>query len=75
MVVAFTAFIPGIALAIVGVVLTVFGVMLNYVTSNTFIFILYEYVNTGKLPEGFTKDMMDKAIRKKKSSRLAGGFV
>ena len=74
-IVAFTAFIPGIVLAIVGVVLTVFGVMLNYVTSNTFIFILYEYVNTGKLPKGFTKDMMDKAIRKKKSSRLPGGFV
>jgi hypothetical protein len=74
-IVAFTSFIPGIALAIVGVVLTVFGIMLNYVTSNTFIFILYNYVNTGKLPKGFTKDMMDKAIRKKKSSRLTGGFV
>lgn len=74
-VVAFTSFIPGMALMIVGIVLMVFGIMLNYVTSNTFIFILYEYVNTGKLPKGFTKEMMDNAIRKKKSSKLPGGFV
>jgi hypothetical protein len=74
-IIAFGSFIPGIALAIVGIVLFVFGIMLNYVTSNAFILILYDYVNTGKLPKGFTKEMMDNAIRKKKSSRLAGGFV
>ena len=74
-IIAFGAFIPGIALAIVGIVLFVFGMMLNYVTSNAFILILYDYVNTRKLPKGFTKEMMDKAIRKKKSSRLTGGFV
>ena len=74
-IIAFGAFIPGIALAIVGIVLFVFGIMLNYVTSNAFILILYDYVNTGKLPKGFTEEMMDNAIRKKKSSRLTGGFV
>lgn len=74
-VIAFASFIPGIVLSIVGVALAVFGIMLNYVTSNTFIFILYEYVNTGKLPKGFTKEMMDNAIRKKKGRKLAGGFV
>jgi hypothetical protein len=74
-IIAFGAFIPGIALAIVGIVLFVFGMMLNYVTSNAFILILYDYVNTRKLPKGFTKEMMDNAIRKKKSSKLTGGFV
>lgn len=74
-IIAFGASIPGIALAIVGIVLFVFGIMLNYVTSNAFILILYDYVNTGKLPKGFTEEMMDNAIRKKKSSRLTGGFV
>ena len=74
-IIAFGAFVPGIALAIVGIVLFVFGIMLNYVTSNAFILILYDYVNTGKLPKGFTKEMMDNAIRKKKSSKLTGGFV
>ena len=74
-IIAFGAFVPGIALAIVGIVLFVFGMMLNYVTSNAFILILYDYVNTGKLPKGFTKEMMDKAIRRKKSSKLPGGFV
>ena len=74
-IIAFGAFIPGIALAIVGIVLFVFGMMLNYVTSNAFILILYDYVNTRKLPKGFTKEMMDNAIRKKKSSKLPGGFV
>ena len=74
-IIAFGAFIPGIALAIVGIVLFVFGMMLNYVTSNAFILILYDYVNTRKLPKGFTKEMMDNAIRRKKSSKLTGGFV
>lgn len=74
-IVAFASAIPGIALITLGIALAVFGIMLNYVTSNTFIFILYEYVNTGRLPKGFTKEMMDNAIRKKKSSKLPGGFV
>ena len=74
-VVAFASVVPGILLVIVGIVLTVFGVMLNYVTSNTFIFILYEYVNTGKLPKGFTKEMMNSAIRKKNGRTLLGGFA
>ena len=74
-IVVFASAIPGIALITLGIALAVFGIMLNYVTSNTFIFILYEYVNTGRLPKGFTKEMMDNAIRKKKSSKLPGGFV
>ncbi len=72
---AFTSPVLGFALVAAGIVIGVFGLMLNYVLSNTFIFILYEYANGKKLPSGFTKDMMDNAIRKKKASRLGGSFV
>ena len=67
--------ISGAVIMVLGIVIAVFGMMLNYVTSNTFLFILYDYVQTGKLPEGFTKDMMDNAIRKKTKSKIFSGAL
>lgn len=70
--------IAGAIIAIAGLLLLVFGLLLEETTTNIFVFILYEYVNKGKLPKGFTKEMMDKAIKKKNatsSSIVKGGFV
>ena len=65
----------GAVIMVLGIVIAVFGMMLNYVTSNTFIFILYNYIETGKLPKGFTKDMVDNAIRKKTKSKIFSGAL
>lgn len=67
--------IPGAVMVVLGIAIVVFGTMLNYVTSNTFLLILYDYVETGRLPEGFTKDMMNNAIRQKNKSKVFSGAL
>lgn len=52
----------------IGVALVAFGSVINYTTSNAFKLILYDYTNGKGLPEGFTKDMMQSAIKRKQSA-------
>ncbi len=46
-----------------GGIMLVFGVLVTSVLGNTFKLILYEYTKTGSLPDGFTKEMMESAVR------------
>ena len=59
-------------LAVVGVALVVFGGMMNYLISNVYRFVLYDYMNGGKLPEGITDDMVKSSVKRQTQSR--GGF-
>jgi hypothetical protein len=66
----------GIILAIIGLVLIVFGLILGYILSNIYKFILYEYMNGGKLPEEITEDMVKLSIKantQKQSNGIFGG--
>lgn len=67
-----------ISLVVIGVLLMVFGGMLAYLLTNIYRFVLYEYKNGAKLPDGITSGMVDATIRKKGKgplSGLGGGFA
>jgi hypothetical protein len=53
---------------IVGVALLILGVVITGVLSSIYRLILYDYIKTGKLPQGFTKQMVDSSIKQKKQS-------
>ena len=56
-----------------GGMLIVFGVLLSYILSNTFKLILYDYVKSGRLPQGFDKNIMKSVARYKNSGRAYPG--
>ncbi len=64
--------ILGAAMAVLGIMLIVFGAMLNYILSNVYRFVLYDYMNGGKLPQGISKDMVDTSVKTQRQNR--GGF-
>ncbi len=61
--------ILGAVVLLAGVLLIVFGFMLDYTLSNLFKFVIYDAMNGGKLPEGITKDMIDASIRTKQQKK------
>ena len=68
-----------IAVAIIGIVviaipLAVFGIIISYVTSNAFKLILYDYINGGALPKGFSKEMMESAAKQRKQGGRSGNM-
>ena len=62
-------------LAVVGIALIVFGGMMNYLISNVYRFILYDYMNGGKLPEGITDDMVKSSVKKQAQGRGGIGGI
>ena len=60
------------AIGVVGLVLLVYGIILGYILSNIYRFVLYDYKNGGVLPEGISKEMINSSIRQKKSAARFG---
>ena len=55
-----------LAIPVVGFVSLVFGILISFVTLSVFKLILYDYANTGVLPSGFDKNMVNMTIRQRK---------
>lgn len=51
-------------LAVVGIMLIVIGSMLSFTLTNVYRFILYDYKNGGKLPDGIDKSLVNSSIRR-----------
>jgi len=60
--------ILGGAMAIFGLILIVFGGIMNFLTSNVFKLILFEYVNGKPLPKGISKELIDRSLLKNKQT-------
>ncbi len=52
----------GTVMAVAGIVLMVFGVMVGYLVSNVYRFVLYDYMNGGKLPDGISDDIVKASV-------------
>ncbi len=57
-----------VAIGVVGLVRLAYGMILGYILSNIYRFVLYDYKNGAALPEGISKDMVDSSIRQRKSA-------
>ena len=57
-----------IILGVTGFALLALGSIISYTTSNAFRLILYDYTNGRGLPDGFTKEMMQSAIKQKRGA-------
>ncbi len=60
--------IVAIPLIIIGFAIMVFGVIMNYLTSNVFKLILYDYVRQGTLPSGIDRSLVEKSLAGKKNN-------
>ncbi len=76
------SFVLGAVVAVIGVLLMVFGGMLGYILSNVYRFVLYDHMNGGKLPEGITDDMVKASVKTQRQNQgggvlggLGGGFA
>ncbi|MDE1860342.1 MAG: hypothetical protein KGH72_01345 [Candidatus Micrarchaeota archaeon] len=58
------SFILMAIVGIMGLLLIVYGAMLNYMLANVYKLILYDSATGGKLPEGITKEMVQSGIKK-----------
>lgn len=55
-----------LAMPVAGFVLMVFGILISFMTLSVFKLILYDYTNTGALPDGFDRKMVDMTIKQRK---------
>ena len=55
----------GAAILMVGIGIIAIGAMITSMLSNIFRLIIYDFVSYGKVPEGFTADMLKNAVKKK----------
>ena len=62
-------------LAVLGIALVVFGAMMSYLISNVYRFVLYDYMNGGKLPKGITDDMVKSSVKRQAQGRGGLGGV
>jgi len=71
------SFALGGIIAIVGIMLLVFGGMLSYILSNVYKLVLYDYMNDGKLPPGLSEDLVRSCIKQnpQQSQSPPGSFV
>ncbi len=60
--------IAGVALLVLGFILVLAGSVISGVLSSIFKLILYDYIKTGKFPQGFTKEMLDGSVKQKKQT-------
>ncbi len=63
--------ILGISVVVLGVVLLVFGIMMNFLTTNVFKLILYEYTNGRGLPSGIDESLIKNSVKKGRSAPVA----
>ena len=59
--------VAGIVIAVAGLCIFVFGIMLGFSLSTVFKFVLYEYANGKPLPEGFDEKMIKDSTKQKKA--------
>lgn len=64
--------ILGVAVATLGVVLFVFGMIMNFLTTNVFKLILFEYMNGKGLPNGISEELMKQSIQKSRKQAPPG---
>ncbi len=62
-------FLALIAIIAVGVLLIVVGTVLNFIYTNIFKYVLYDFMNGGKLPPEISEDDLKKSIRRKRGSK------
>ncbi len=67
--------IAAIAVGVAGLLLIVVGLLISYTTRHVFTLILYDYVQTGKLPKGFDKDIINAAVKRGKRGGASGGAM
>lgn len=63
------SFILGAIILCLGFVGAMFGAILGSTLSSIFRLVLYDYIKTGKLPQGYSKDMINAAIRTKRGQQ------
>jgi hypothetical protein len=66
--------ITAIAIVAVGFAFILFGAILSALISNIFKLVLYDFQKTGTLPDGFDKELMQKAIKQQKKSVFMGAL-
>ncbi len=64
--------VVAIIVGIVGIILILYGAMLNYILGNIYKFVLYDVVNGGKVPKGITKDLLMSGIKQKRNKGSGG---
>ncbi len=67
--VARISLLGGLAVFTVGLLIFIFGIIMNYLTTNVYKLILYDYINTGKLPSGISKELVDSTMAKMRSRK------
>ncbi|MDE1828027.1 MAG: hypothetical protein KGH65_02615 [Candidatus Micrarchaeota archaeon] len=55
----------GVPVFMVGFLVLIFGILMTTVMSNVFRFVLYEYMNGKKLPEGLSEELIRSSVKKK----------
>lgn len=56
-----------VVVPIIGFIIMVFGFLLNHVMLNVFRLVIYDYVNSGKVPGGMDQELLKASIKQKKS--------
>ncbi len=62
--------IIGAAVILLGIGIAVIGAIIASMLSNIFRLIIFDFMNYGKIPEGFTADMLKSAIKQKRNARI-----
>jgi len=62
--------VAGIAIILLGIVIAAVGAIITSMLSNIFRLIIFDFVNYGKVPEGFTADMLTHAVKQKRKMRI-----
>ena len=57
--------ILGVPVLIIGFLVLIFGILMTTVMSNVFRFVLYEYMNGKKLPDGLSEELIKSSVKKK----------
>ncbi len=60
-------------LAVIGVIMIILGLILNFTYTNIFKLILFYYINRKGLPDGIDETLIDSSIRRKGGSFMGNG--
>ena len=62
--------IIGAAIILIGIGIAAIGAMITSMLSNIFRLIMYDFISYGKVPEGFTSDMLKNAVKQKRKMQM-----
>ena len=62
--------IIGVEVILLGVGVIAIGAIITSMLSNIFRLIMFDFVNYGKVPEGFTADMLKNAVKQKRKAQI-----